>query len=75
MKAFVEAHRTERTPFDIVVEGTTPGGSRKKASAIVRKWADAGATWWIEAVWNAVGKRDGLKAVLKRIQQGPPQLE
>jgi hypothetical protein len=75
MKAFIEANRAETTPFDIVVEGTTPGSSRKKAAAIVRKWADAGATWWIEAMWGTVGKRDGLKAVLKRIQQGPPRLE
>ncbi len=75
MKAFVEANRTETTPFDIVVEGTTPGGNGKRAAAIVRKWADAGATWWIEAMWGTVGKRDGLKAVLQRIQQGPPKLE
>ena len=67
MKAFVEANRAEATPFDIVVEGVTPGGSRKKSAAIVRKWADAGATWWIEAMWGTVGKRDGLKPVLKRI--------
>lgn len=75
MKAFIATNRTENTPFDIVVEGTTLGGSPKKAAATVRKWADAGATWWLEAMWNTVGKRDGLKAVLERIQQGPPQLE
>jgi alkanesulfonate monooxygenase SsuD/methylene tetrahydromethanopterin reductase-like flavin-dependent oxidoreductase (luciferase family) len=68
MKAYVEARRAEAAPFDIVVEGTTPGGNRKKAAAAVRKWAEAGATWWIEAMWSA----PDLEAVLERIQQGPP---
>lgn len=54
MKAFVEANRTETTPFDIIMEGETPGDSPEQAAAIVRKWADAGATWWIEAMWTAV---------------------
>ncbi len=72
MKAFIDANRTATTPFDIVVEGTTPGDARKKAATTVRKWADVGATWWIEAMWNTIGKRDGLKTVRKRIEQGPP---
>jgi len=74
MKAFVEANRAETGPFDIIVEGVTPGRSRKQAAAIVQPWADAGATWWIEAMWGAQDRRDGLKAVRKRIQQGPPQV-
>ncbi|HET7088484.1 MAG TPA: LLM class flavin-dependent oxidoreductase [Anaerolineae bacterium] len=72
MKAYVEANRTETTPFDIVVEGTTPGDSPKKAASIVRKWADAGATWWIEALWNAPRDAKGMKIFRKRIEQGPP---
>ncbi|MGQ0600446.1 MAG: LLM class flavin-dependent oxidoreductase [Anaerolineales bacterium] len=67
MKAYIEANRTATTPFDIVMEGVTPGRSRKKAAAQVKQWADAGATWWIEALW---GK--DLQAVLQRIKQGPP---
>jgi hypothetical protein len=70
MKAYVEANRTATTPFDIIVEGTTPGGNRMKAAAAVRRWAEAGATWWMEAMWSA----PDLKAVLKRIQQGPPEV-
>ncbi len=31
MKAFVDEHRTLETPFDIVVEGTTPGGAPRLA--------------------------------------------
>jgi len=75
MKAYVEAHRTETAPFDIVVEGTTPGDSPKKAASIVRKWADAGATWWIEALWSAPRNAKGMKVFRKRIEQGPPRID
>ena len=72
MKVFVDGKRKAKTVFDIIVEGTTPGDNPKKASAIVRKWAKAGATWWIEAMWGAPRNAKGLKAILKRIKQGPP---
>ena len=72
MRAFVNTNREVTTPFDIVVEGTTPGSAHQKAAATVRKWASAGATWWIEAMWNTIDKRGGLKMVRKRIEQGPP---
>jgi hypothetical protein len=71
MKGFVEANRTETTPFDIVVEGETPGDDGEKTSAIVGPYAEAGATWWIEALWSATE----LEGVRNRIQQGPPRLE
>jgi alkanesulfonate monooxygenase SsuD/methylene tetrahydromethanopterin reductase-like flavin-dependent oxidoreductase (luciferase family) len=74
MKAFVEANRTEQTPFDIIVEGETPGDDPEKAAAIVRPWAEAGATWWIETRWQVPRDAEGLKAVQQRIQQGPPRL-
>ena len=68
MKAFVEEERTASTPFDIVVEGTTPGDKPEQAAAQVRPWTEAGATWWIEAKWDA----EDLEAVHERIRQGPP---
>jgi alkanesulfonate monooxygenase SsuD/methylene tetrahydromethanopterin reductase-like flavin-dependent oxidoreductase (luciferase family) len=70
MKTFTDAKRAESTPFDIVVEGETPGDDPDTASAKVREWADAGATWWIEASWMA----PDLEHVLARIKQGPPLL-
>ena len=73
MKAYIEANRTETTPFDIITEGVTPGNNRKKAVATVRRWADAGATWWIEAMWSAPDA--GLDNVLTRIKQGPPRVD
>lgn len=69
MKAFIEQNRTETTPFDFVVEGTTP--DPKKAAEKIRPWIDAGATWWIESMWEAPSQ----EAVLTRVKQGPPQVE
>ena len=72
MKAFVDEHRTATTPFDIVVEAVTPGDDRAKAAAIVRPFAEAGATWWIESTWTMPSEVD---VQLARIRQGPPRLE
>ncbi len=71
--AFVRANRTGSTPFDVVMEGETPGDDRERAAAIVRSWAEAGVTWWIETRWNALDQADGLETVRRRIQQGPPR--
>ena len=70
MAAFVAANRAETTPYDIVVEGATPGKKPKKAADTVRGWASAGATWWIEALWNA----PDAAAVHQRVEQGPPRV-
>jgi hypothetical protein len=71
MNTFIEEGRTQATPFDIIVEGETPGDDPHKAAAITRGWEEAGATWWIEAMWSA----SELEDVLTRIRQGPPQTE
>jgi len=71
MKAFIVANRTETTPFDIVVEGQTSGDDPDQAVALMRQWADAGATWWMEGMWST----PELEKVLARIKQGPPRLE
>jgi alkanesulfonate monooxygenase SsuD/methylene tetrahydromethanopterin reductase-like flavin-dependent oxidoreductase (luciferase family) len=71
MKAFIDENRTETTPFDIVVEGVTPGDNAEAAGSILSPLAEAGATWWIESMWEAPG---GMDAVRARIKQGPPQV-
>jgi len=70
MKAWIEENRTLDTPFDIVVEGTTPGDDPEKSAAEVKKWAEAGATWWLEAMWE----QPEMPVVQKRIDQGPPRI-
>jgi hypothetical protein len=69
IKAYISENRTQTTPFDIIVEGTTPGDDRDTSTETVRAWAEAGATWWIESMWETP-KLDG---VLARVQQGPPR--
>ena len=70
INAYIKAHRTETTQFDIVVEGATPGDQPDQAAETVRAWADAGATWWIEALWSATD----AAAVRERVSQGPPRI-
>lgn len=70
MKTYIEEHRTSDTPFDIVWEGRTPGEDREKGAAIVRKWQEAGATWWLEAMWESDVTMDDVR---ERIEQGPPR--
>jgi hypothetical protein len=74
MKAFVEQHRSQPTPFDIVMEGETPGDDPEKAAATLRPWAEAGATWWIESRWEVPRNAEGLKIARQRLNQGPPHL-
>lgn len=72
IKAWIEQNRTLNTPFDIVVEGTTPGEDPAQAKFIVGPYAKAGATWWLEAPWDA---GDDPARVRDRIRQGPPDGE
>ena len=70
----IAANRAATTPFDIVIEGETPGDDTERAGAIVRPWVEAGATWWIEARWEVVRNSEGRQTVSQRIKQGPPRV-
>lgn len=72
MAAYIAERRSQPTPFDIVMEGETPGDDPEKAAATVRPFAEAGATWWNESRWGAMGDVDMVRA---RIRQGPPRIE
>ncbi len=50
---------------DIVVEGAT---TEHSAAA----YADAGATWWIESLWDAMAEHSPVAAAHERLGQGPP---
>ena len=71
MHEFIADHREQDTPFDVVVEGQTPGDDPGAAAKIILPYEQAGATWWIEALWSI----QDLEKVLARIQQGPPHVE
>jgi hypothetical protein len=72
MRDYVLARRHLTTPFDIVWEGQTPGDDPSQAASIVRPWAEAGATWWMEAMWDALNDPERVRA---RLRQGPPRIE
>lgn len=65
---YIEANREPGTPFDIIIEGNTPGDDLSKAAEIIAPFQDAGATWWIESLWS----EPDLNNLLNRIMQGPP---
>ena len=75
MKTFIDEQRSQTSPFDIVMEGETPGDDYEKAAAIVGPLAQAGVTWWLEAVWASPQTRGGLEDMRTRIKQRPPRID
>lgn len=71
MKAYVTENRPPDASFDIVWEGVTPGDDPERADSIVRPFAEAGITWWIESRWMPPNEPEDLRA---RIRQGPPRV-
>jgi alkanesulfonate monooxygenase SsuD/methylene tetrahydromethanopterin reductase-like flavin-dependent oxidoreductase (luciferase family) len=70
--AYVEKERAGTgRPFEIVLGGAT---EPSKARAQVGPLADAGATWWDERQLQASEDVHRLEPVLRRIDQGPPDL-
>ena len=59
-------------PFDVVQEGTTGGVDRVADAAVVRRWADAGVTWWLESDWNVPAERVAEYS-RERLRAGPPR--
>jgi alkanesulfonate monooxygenase SsuD/methylene tetrahydromethanopterin reductase-like flavin-dependent oxidoreductase (luciferase family) len=72
MKTYVEEKRGAGSPFDIVWEGQTPGEDPEASASMVRPYAEAGATWWIESPWTPPNYPEDLR---RRIKQGPPRVD
>jgi len=68
MRAWLDEHGAGRH-IDLVLDGTTPGDDRAAADDRIGALADAGATWWIEANWTAMGD---VGAMRDRVEAGPP---
>jgi hypothetical protein len=60
--------------YDIVIEGTTPSSDPAAAVATISPWAEAGATWWLDARWklphHSVERMDQVR---RRLLAGPPR--
>jgi alkanesulfonate monooxygenase SsuD/methylene tetrahydromethanopterin reductase-like flavin-dependent oxidoreductase (luciferase family) len=67
MREWIAERRGSSDGFEIVLEGATEPGD---ADDELRRFAEAGATWWIESNWEtfdpAVARR--------RIEAGPPRM-
>ena len=74
MKSYIKEHRPDGRPFDIVTEGETPGDDPERAAAMMKPYAEAGLTWWLENVWDTPRSTAGLEGMRKRVRQGPPKL-
>ena len=60
---------------DIVVEGATSSRDADAAAAAVVPWAEAGATWWLDARWKLPHHSDErMQQVRRRLAAGPPQI-
>jgi poly-gamma-glutamate capsule biosynthesis protein CapA/YwtB (metallophosphatase superfamily) len=70
VKAFLEENRQENTSFDIVATGNTSSLSPDEQRRQLLEWEAAGATWWIEGLWEASSEQ-----VDQIIALGPPQLD
>jgi hypothetical protein len=67
MRLYADQHKPG-APFDIVVEGTTPEDGAANDTR-VRAFEEAGATWWLESMWEAPNGPHELRG---RIRGGPP---
>jgi hypothetical protein len=71
--AYIASHRTFDEPFDVVVGGPLPGDDPARAAATAAEFADAGATWMIQAIGPGSGGPD-VDGGRCRIRQGPPRI-
>jgi alkanesulfonate monooxygenase SsuD/methylene tetrahydromethanopterin reductase-like flavin-dependent oxidoreductase (luciferase family) len=70
-KAMIEALRSSSSPLDIITEGETPPDDPARAAAIVRPYAEAGATWWLESMWEGITRNYDMRM---RVRSGPPKI-
>jgi hypothetical protein len=68
MMAYIETHRTTAGSFDVVVNGRMHEKPTTEAAELLRQYADAGVTWWLESFWPDTP----LNKVESVVHQGPP---
>jgi hypothetical protein len=75
MKAYIDERRTaDQGPYEIVLEGYIPPIAQE-AVDMLAPYAEAGATWWLDALWQDFHKYPGeLEPLRERILKGPPMV-
>ncbi|HEY5990217.1 MAG TPA: LLM class flavin-dependent oxidoreductase [Streptosporangiaceae bacterium] len=62
-----------RPGVDVVAEGETPAADPAAATALIKPWAEAGCTWWLETRWEMPhDSPERLSEVRQRLAAGPP---
>jgi len=60
--------------MDVVLDGETPADDPAAATAQVKAWADAGATWWVESRWGMPDtQEERIRQMTERLAAGPPR--
>ena len=67
MKAYIDSNRELTTPFDYVAEGKSGDLEPSAVKEMLKEWEDAGATWWVEGLWEATREQ-----AEERLCKGPP---
>jgi alkanesulfonate monooxygenase SsuD/methylene tetrahydromethanopterin reductase-like flavin-dependent oxidoreductase (luciferase family) len=75
IKAYLDEHHQSPGPYDIVVEAPqTPIASRPETPQKAAALEQAGATWWLESMWDAAETMfdpDTQRRILHRVNLGP----
>src|SRR4030042_641136 len=72
IRSYIEEHRQNQVPFDLVIMGTTPENDPKAARKKVARYAGTGLTWWLESVYRW---RNSIEGIRQRIRLGPPRID
>ena len=74
LMTYLGDHRADpTTPYDVIVGGISPA-DRNQSRALIEPLAEAGATWWDERQLITGTDFYRLAPILRRIEQGPPNL-
>ncbi len=65
--AYLKERRAADQALEVIVEGQSVDAST------LEPWAAAGATWWLETLWDAPLSAEGMALVRRRIAAGPPR--
>lgn len=72
IKAYIGQHHQNDDPFDIVVILWSEGGPTSQELHETQKYAQAGATWWLEDL--SLERFSSLEEACSRLQKGPPEI-
>jgi alkanesulfonate monooxygenase SsuD/methylene tetrahydromethanopterin reductase-like flavin-dependent oxidoreductase (luciferase family) len=70
------AENGARASIDLIAEGETPAGDDGAAARVLRPWAEAGCTWWLESRWEMPHHGEQRMAQdRQRLAAGPPRCD